>query len=107
MNMNLALESSQIQERPNIGNIKDKDGQIIENGKTIRISIDCKATVKIGDYSRGGNTRSENNRTADHDMGCKEQYTPFCLVDEDSGHLHIFFGNSAKTSDFIVDSLFD
>lgn len=40
-------------------------------------------------------------------MGCKEQYTPFGLVDEDSGQLHIFFGSSAKTSDFIVDSLYN
>lgn len=27
------------------------------------------------------------------------------MVDEDSGHLHITFGSSAKTSDFIMDSL--
>lgn len=38
-------------------------------------------------------------------MGCKEKYTPFGVVDEDSAHLHILFGNSAKTSDFIVDCL--
>lgn len=67
--------------------------------------MDCKATVKIGEYARGGKTRSDNNRAADHDMGCKEKYTPFGLIDEDSGQLHIIFGSSAKTSDFIVDSL--
>lgn len=38
-------------------------------------------------------------------MGCTEKYTPFGIVDEDSGQLHINFGSSAKTSDFIVDSL--
>ena len=63
--------------------------------------------MKIGDYLRGGKTRSNDYRADDHDMGCKEQYTPFGLVDEDSGQLHIFFGSSAKTSDFIVDSLHD
>lgn len=68
--------------------------------------MDCKATVNIGDYSRGGETRG-NNQAADHDMGCKEKYTPFGLVDEDSGQLHISFGSSAKTSDFIVDCLHD
>lgn len=39
-------------------------------------------------------------------MGCKEKYTPFGVVDEDSGRLHLLFGSSAKTSDFIVDGLY-
>ena len=66
--------------------------------------MDCKATVNIGDYSRGGTTRGDT-RAADHDMGCKEKHTPFGVVDEDSGQLHITFGSSAKTSDFIMDSV--
>jgi hypothetical protein len=70
------------------------------------LSIDCKATVKIGEYARGGKTRGER-RAADHDMGCKEKYVPFGVVDEDSGRLHLTFGSSFKTSDFIVDSLTD
>lgn len=68
--------------------------------------MDCKATVKIGEYSRGGKTRGDN-QAADHDMGCEEKHTPFGVVDEDSGQLHLIFGSSAKTSDFIVDSLYD
>ncbi len=70
------------------------------------MSMDCKATVKIGEYCRGGKTRGDN-QAADHDMGCTETYTPFGVVDEDSGQLHIIFGSSAKTSDFIMDSLYD
>ncbi len=73
-------------------------------GTTKRISIDCKATVNIGEYSRGGKTRGDT-QAADHDMGCKEKYTPFGIVDEDSAQLTVLFGSSAKTSDFIVDSL--
>lgn len=38
-------------------------------------------------------------------MGCREKYTPFGIVDEDSGQLDLIFGSSAKTSDFIVDAL--
>jgi hypothetical protein len=38
-------------------------------------------------------------------MGCEEKYIPFGIVDEDSGQLHLHFGNSYKTSDFIVDGL--
>lgn len=67
--------------------------------------MDCKATVKIGEYSRGGKTRGDN-KAADHDMGCREKYTPFGVVDEDRGQLHLVFGGSAKTSDFIVDGLY-
>jgi hypothetical protein len=66
--------------------------------------MDCKATVKIGEYSRGGKTRGDN-KAADHDMGCQEKYTPFGIVNEDSGELYLTFGSSAKTSDFIVDAL--
>jgi hypothetical protein len=68
--------------------------------------MDCKATVKLGDFSRGGKTRG-NNQACDHDMGSEEKYTPFGIVDEDKGQLHITFGSSYKTSDFIVDSLRD
>jgi transposase len=66
--------------------------------------MDCKATVHIGHYSRGGKTRGDH-KAADHDMGCQEKYIPFGLIDENSGQLHLTFGCSAKTSDFIVDSL--
>ena len=69
-----------------------------------RWSIDCKATVKIGEFSRGGVTRGDY-RASDHDMGCKEKYIPCGIVDEDSAALHITFGSSYKTSDFIVDTI--
>lgn len=59
--------------------------------------------MKIGPYSRGGKTRGDD-RALDHDMGCREKYTPFGIVDEDSGQLALTFGGSAKTSDFIVDA---
>ncbi|WP_298914413.1 hypothetical protein [uncultured Nostoc sp.] len=48
---------------------------------------------------------SWDNQASDHDMGCKEKYIPCGIVEEDSGQLHINFGSSYKTSDFIVDSL--
>lgn len=82
-------------------NLKAKDAQA---GDTRRLSMDCKATVHIGDYCRGGKTRGDH-RAADHDMGCEEKYTPLGIVDEDNGQLHLTFGSSAKTSDFIVDGL--
>jgi hypothetical protein len=66
--------------------------------------MDWKATVKIGDFSRGGQTRGDA-QALDHDLGCKEKYTPCGIVDEDSAQLAMVFGSSYKTSDFIVDTL--
>jgi transposase len=60
--------------------------------------------VKIGEYSRGGKTRGDH-KALDHDMGPQQTYTPLGIVDEDHGKLHLTFGSSAKTSDFIVDGL--
>jgi hypothetical protein len=68
------------------------------------LSIDCKATVAIGDLSRGGLTRGDH-RACDHDLGLHEKYIPCGIVDEDSARLRITFGSSFKTSDFIVDAL--
>lgn len=85
------------------GNIKEKDVANRELGAT-RISVDCKATVKLGELSRGGMTRGDN-RACDHDMDCAGKHTPCGILEQDSGELHIRFGSSAKTSDFIVDAL--
>ena len=74
----------------------------MSSGHVKRLSIDCKATVKIGEFSRGGLTRGDH-RASDHDMGCKEKYVPCGIVDEASGELALTFGSSYKTSDFIVD----
>ena len=66
--------------------------------------MDCKATVKLGAFSRGGKTRGEY-KASDHDFGGTEQYIPCGIVDEDTAQLYVTFGSSAKTSDFIVDTL--
>ena len=68
-----------------------------------RLSLDCKATVSIGDVSRGGRTRGDN-QACDHDLGLHEKYIPCGSVDEASGPLPITFGSSYKTSDCIVDA---
>lgn len=60
--------------------------------------------MKIGPFSRGGETRGDNHAN-DHDLGCKEKYIPCGIVDEDRADLTIVFGSSYKTSDFIVDTI--
>ncbi|CDN13107.1 hypothetical protein RintRC_1809 [Richelia intracellularis] len=44
------------------------------------LSMDCKATVNIGGYSRGAKTRGDN-QAEDHDMGSTEKYTPCGIID--------------------------
>jgi Rhodopirellula transposase DDE domain len=68
------------------------------------LSIDGKATVQIGEVSRGGLTRGDH-QACDHDLGCTEKYIPCGIVDEERGELLITFGSSYKTSDCIVDTL--
>ncbi|CDN14909.1 hypothetical protein RintRC_5784 [Richelia intracellularis] len=70
--------------------------------------MDCKATVNIGGYSRGGKTRGDN-QAEDHDMGSTEKYTSCGILDEDSGQLfYINFGScSYKTRHFIVHTLIE
>jgi Rhodopirellula transposase DDE domain len=68
------------------------------------VSIDCKATVLLGDVSRGGYTRGDP-LACDHARGWKEKYIPCGIVDEESGQLSIPCGSSDKTSDCIVDTL--
>ena len=69
-----------------------------------RVSMDCKATVNSGAFSRGGSTRGDH-KASDHDLGCKEKYIPCGIVDEDTAQLYVTFGSSSKTSDCIVDTL--
>jgi hypothetical protein len=81
---------------------KNEEAELDDTVK--RWSVACKATVKIGDFSRGGQTRGDH-QACDHDFGGEEQYTPCGIVDEESAQLDLVFGSSYKTSDFIVDSL--
>jgi hypothetical protein len=59
--------------------------------------MDCKPTVNIGVYSRGGQTRGDN-QAADHDTGYEEKYTPFGIVDEDTGAFWKSTGTAPNSS---------
>jgi len=66
--------------------------------------MDGQATVKIGEFARGGLTRGDH-QARDHDMGGQEQYVPCGSVAEESAELPITLGSSYKTSDCIVAAL--
>ena len=75
------------------------------NKKVLRVSIDCKATVNLGDFSRGGNSRGTAPVEAlDHDMATKNKLIPFGILNLENDKLYIFYGNSNKTSDFVCDA---
>src|SRR4029434_4223279 len=84
--------------------ISKKDAQAPIVGNVKRWSIDCKATVQLGEFSRGGLTRGDV-KACDHDLGCQAKEIPWGTGGEDTGALSITFGSAAKTSDFIVDAL--
>lgn len=82
------------------------NAQADEDSETLRISIDTKATVNVGKYSRGGRSRGRKAvKALDHDMCSKEKLVPGGILEPVSGRSFIFFGTSYKTSDFIVDGL--
>ena len=77
-----------------------------KDNKTVRISIDCKATVNLGDFSRGGKSRGAMVVEAlDHDFSTEGKMIPFGILNLENDQLYIFYGNSNKTSDFVCDAL--
>ena len=72
----------------------------------MRISIDTKAKVKVGNLSRGGKDRRKNPLKADdHNHQWTETLVPLGILDVKAGDFSVYFGTSAETSDFIVDCL--
>ena len=87
----------------NLKMINEEAGRCSE---TLRISIDTKAKVNLGDFSRGGRKRSFTApKACDHDMNPLGKLVPLGILEVKSGQLMVVIGNSSETSDFIVDSL--
>ncbi len=74
--------------------------------ESLRISIDAKAKINIGKFSRGGKSRDkEAKKAADHDMNPDCKLVPYGILNVLTGLLTIFFGTSFETSDFIADCI--
>jgi hypothetical protein len=74
--------------------------------EAVRISLDTKATIKLGDYSRGGKSRGlESVKALDHDMNPTEKLSPGGVLEVETGKSFLFFTTSCKTSDFIADGI--
>jgi len=74
--------------------------------KSLRISLDSKAKVKIGNLSRQGKARYlEPLKADDHDSEWRAVLVPLGILDVRGERLSIYFGQSAETSDFVADCL--
>lgn len=87
-------------------NVQMENARSDEDDSSLRISIDTKAKVNIGEFSRGGKTRAlEPPAACDHDIGPQEKLVPFGILNLSNDQTDIIFGRSNETSDFIVDGL--
>jgi len=75
-----------------------------EASDILRLSMDAKARIKIGPFSRGGKSRV-SVAAADHDFKPKATLTPFGIFLPQFDELFTYFTTSRVTSDFIVDML--
>ena len=71
---------------------------------TLRISMDAKATVKIGPFSRGGKSRAVV-KASDHDFDPDGTLTPVGIFLPASDELFIYGVTSKVTSDCLADRL--
>lgn len=75
-----------------------------ETHGVVRVSLDAKAKIKIGAFSRGG--RSRQAQTAlDHDFDPKEVLTPVGIFLPAHDDFQLYFTRGPVTADFIVDVL--
>ena len=75
-----------------------------QDSGVLRISLDTKATVKVGAFSRGGYNRQGDN-AYDHDFQPDTTLTPFGILLPQTGDNHFWFSQSKVTADFMVDRL--
>jgi hypothetical protein len=72
--------------------------------QTLRISMDAKVAVKVGEFDRGGKTRV-TTVALDHDFEASTTLTPYGIFLPEYNELYLFFVSSKLTADCIVDLL--
>jgi hypothetical protein len=87
-------------------NVHQENAAADARADALRISIDTKAKVKVGEFSRGGEARgAEATKAQDHDMHPEAQLVPVGILEVLAGVLTVVMGTSRETSDFIADCL--
>ncbi len=76
------------------------------NVQVLRISMDAKATVKVGPFARGGKSRAPT-KAADHDFQPEATVTPVGIFLPTTDEVFFYGVTSKVTSDCLVDRLTD
>ncbi len=84
-------------------NLKKVHEMVKKDDSIVRFSLDAKARVKVGFFSRGGRSRVEV-KAFDHDFGYI-YVTPFGILDVKTGKINISIATSKITANYIVDRL--
>jgi hypothetical protein len=105
------VEKTQVQKKnewtdPIFENVRAANIEADNDPDTVRISVDTKATINVGEYSRNGKSRGlEPVKALDHDMMAKEKLVPGGILETGTGKPFLFFTSSNKTSDFLADGI--
>lgn len=74
--------------------------------RTLRLSVDAKATINLGLFARGGYNRV-TVKALDHDFAPEEKVTPVGVFLPPHNELFIFLTTGPVTADLIVDCIHD
>ena len=85
-------------------NVKEVHEQIQDEPHTLRLSLDSKAPVAIGPFSRGGKTRL-GTKGVDHDFKPDAVLGLFGIFQPGTSAADLYFTRSKISSDFMVDCL--
>ncbi len=72
----------------------------------LRLSMDAKAKVNVGNFSRGGKSR-QGEKASDHDFEPEDKLTPFGIFLPFYDESFFYFTQSKVTADFMIDCLQD
>ncbi len=86
--------------------MKQRNEEADADEQVLRISMDAKATVKVGPFARGGKSRVRTS-AADHDFKPVATVTPVGIFLPSCDELFLYAVTSKVTSDCLVDRLVD
>lgn len=87
-------------------NVHQENARADADPHTLRISVDTKAKLNIGFFSRGGKARGQKaKKAADHDTNPATKLAPCGILEAVAGLFHVFFNDSLETTDLIMDTL--
>jgi transposase len=86
--------------------VKQRNEEADADKGVLRLSLDAKATVKVGPFARGGKSRVRTS-AADHDFEPAATVIPVGILLPASDELFLYGVTSKVTSDCLVDRLVD